>query len=87
MQVAMTIKDQSLVLNSEELHSILDAIKYASRNDQDKGPQQFGCVHVESVRFGMPGAITLNDQASGRPVFSNGRWFETTREGLVLTDC
>jgi hypothetical protein len=80
----MTIKGQSLVLNDEELHSILDAIKYASHNNLDKGPQQFGGVRVESVRYGAPGAKTMTDQ--GKQMF-NGRLYEVDADGNLMTDC
>lgn len=92
MQVAMTIQGQYLVFNEEELHNILDAIKYASRNGQDKGPQQFGAVHVESVRYGSPGAQTMTDRkrqqnrmSAGTAMF-NGRMESVDSDGNVLTD-
>lgn len=92
MQVAMTIQGQHMVFNEEELHNILDAIKYASRNKLDKGPQQFGAVHVESVRYGAPGAQTMTDRkrqqsrmSAGTAMF-NGRMESVDSDGNVLAD-
>lgn len=92
MQVAMTIQGQSMVLSEEDLHNILDAIKYASRNSQDKGPQWFGTVQVESVRYGAPGAQTMADRnrqhnrmTSGTAMF-NGRMESVDSDGCVLAD-
>lgn len=83
MQVAMTIKGQSLTLNFDELENVIEAIKYASRNDLDKGAQQFGAVRVESVRFGAAGATTMTDRS--KQMF-NGRLETVNAAGQVLAD-